>query len=189
MLMSKSLEHHLHIYDTRQQEARLRWLLVKEFGHPVPHSISKSWLVDEPWHGTCIIWQQGVWMYWGDVIFFISIIMFLSHDFYDGGVRRQQELLLLWLLLGEYGLYFSHTLQHVSGGRDGTIKVKIGYPSALEYQEVLPLWKESPIYSSIMVDDFDISHVKEWSYEMTGALLQRPTTLSLGSLGLLMECS
>ena len=40
-----------------------------------------------------------------------------------------------------------------------------------------------------MVDAFDNGHVKEWSYQLEVALLQRPTSLSLGRLGLLMECS
>ena len=91
--------------------------------------------------------------------------------------------------MAEYELIFSHTLHHVAGVDDATIMVQRGYSLALEDQEVLPLWEESPINSSIMVDEFGIWHVKEWSYEMTRALLQRPTTLSLGSLGLLMEYS
>ena len=39
-----------------------------------------------------------------------------------------------------------------------------------------------------MGDVFDNGHVKEWSYELAGAYLHRPIALSLGSLGLLMEC-
>ena len=127
-------------------------------------------------------------MYLDDVISFVSTIMLLLHSLYGEGVGRQQELLLLWKLLGEYGLILSHTLHDVAGVGDGTIMVQRGYSLALEDQEVLPLWKGSPIYSNIMVDEFDIFHVKEWSHEMTGALLQRPTTLSLGSMYLLMEC-
>ena len=115
--------------------------------------------------------------------------MLLLHGLYGDDVGRQQELFLLCKFLGEYGLIFSHNLHDVAGVGDGAIMVQRGYSLALEDQEVLPLWKESPIYSSIMVDDFDIWHVKEWSYEMARALLQRPTTLSLGSLGLLMEFS
>ena len=42
--------------------------------------------------------------------------------------------------------------------------------------------------SIIMGDVFDKDHVKEWSYELEGAYLHGPTMLSLGSLGLLMEC-
>ena len=95
----------------------------------------------------------------------------------------------LWMFLGECGLVLFHTLHNVAGVGDGTIMVQRGYSLALEDQEVLPLWEESPIYSSIMTDDFDMWYVKGWSYEMTGALSQRPIVLSLGSLGLLMECS
>ena len=113
MLMSKRLGSHLQIYDTGQQEARLHWLLLKEFGYHVTHSISRSMLVDGTWHNTCIIWQQVVWVHCVDMTLFMSIFMFSPHDLYDGGVRRQQELLLLWLLLGEYGLNLSHTLQDV----------------------------------------------------------------------------
>ena len=42
--------------------------------------------------------------------------------------------------------------------------------------------------SNIMGDVFDKEHVKEWGYELTGAYLNGPTSLSLGSLGLLMDC-
>ena len=97
-------------------------------------------------------------------------------------------MLLPWVFLREYGLILSHAWHDVARVGDGTIMVQRGYSLALEDQEVLPFWKESPICNNIMVDDFDIGHVKEWSYEIIVALLQRPTTLSLGSLGLLMEC-
>ena len=88
MLMNKRLESHLQIYDTGQQEARLRWLLLKEFGRHVTYPISKGMLVVGTWHGTCIIWKQGVWLQWVDVTFFMSIIMFSLHGLYDGDVRR-----------------------------------------------------------------------------------------------------
>ena len=126
-------------------------------------------------------------MYWGDVIYFISTIMLLLHSLYGADVGRQQGLLFLWRFLREYGLIFSHDLHDVARGGDGTIMVQGGYSLALEDQEILPLWKESPIYSSIMIDGFDMWDVKGWSYEVTGALSQRPTTLSLGSLGLLID--
>ena len=38
-------------------------------------------------------------------------------------------------------------------------------------------------------DDFDMRVVKGGSYELARPYLHRPTTLSLGSLGCLMECS
>ena len=123
-----------------------------------------------------------------DMIFFISVIIFSSHDLYDGGMRRQQKLLLIWFLLEEQGKIFSLSLHDVTGVGDGTIMVQRGYSLALDDQEVLPLWKELLMCSSIMGDVFDNEHVKEWSYELAGAYLHRPTTLSLGSLGLLMEC-
>ena len=141
------------------------------------------------WHGTCIIWKQVFWVHCDDMEFFMSIIMFSPHDLYDGGVRRQQELLLLWLLLGEYGLNFSHTLHDILGERDGTIKVQRGYPSTFEDQEVLPHRKETPTHSSMMVDDFGMWHVKEWSHGVEKALSLRPTAMSLGSMFLSMECS
>ena len=86
--------------------------------------------------------------------------MLFLHSLYGDGVGRQQELLLLWKILGGYVLIFSHNFHDVVGVGDGTIMVQRGYSLALEDQEVLPLWKESPIYSSIMVDDFDSRHVK-----------------------------
>ena len=101
---------------------------------------------------------------------------------------RQLELLLLWLLLREYGLILSHTLHDVAEVGDGTIMVQRGYSLALDDQDVLPLWEGLLMCSSIMGDVFDKEHVKEWSYELARAYLHRPTMLSLGSLGLLMEC-
>ena len=86
-MMSKKLESYLQIYDTGQQEAWLRWLLLKEFGH---HPLSKGMWVKKVWQDTCIIGQQGVWTHCVDMTFFISITMFSLHDLYDGGMRRQQ---------------------------------------------------------------------------------------------------
>ena len=106
-------------------------------------------------------------MYWGDVISFMSTIMLLLHDLYGDGVGRQKKFLLLWLFLRDYWLIFSHTLHDVSGVGYGNIMVQRGYSLALEDQEVLPLGKESPIYSRIMIDGFDLWGVKGWSYEMT----------------------
>ena len=62
--------------------------------------------------------------------------------------------MFLWILLGEYGLIFSHNLHDVAGVDDGTIMVQRGYPSALKDQEVLAHRKESPTYSNMMVDEF-----------------------------------
>ena len=99
----KRLLSHLNIYDTVYQEAWLRWLLLKEFGHHVTYPSPKGMVVEETWQDNCIIWKQGVWFHYVDMTLFLSIIISSPHDLYDGGVREQQELLLLWLLLGEYG--------------------------------------------------------------------------------------
>ena len=100
-MVSKGLVSHLQIYETRQYEAWPCWLLLKEFGHYVTYPFSKGMLWFEAFHGTHMIWQHNIWFY-GE--FYKSIIMMLLHDLYDDGVRRQQELMLLWKLLGEYGL-------------------------------------------------------------------------------------
>ena len=76
-------------------------------------------------------------------------------------------------------------MHDVAGVGDGTVMVQREYLLNLEDEEVLPLWEESPPHRSIMIDGFDMWDVKGWSYKMIGALLQRPTTLSLGSLGVL----
>ena len=114
--------------------------------------------------------------------------MVLLHYLYEGEIREQQEMLFPWVFLREYGLNLSHVCHDVARVGDGTIIVKMGYSLALYDWEVLPLWKEFPIYSSIVGDVFDNGHVKEWSYELAGAYLHRPIVLSLWSLGLLMEC-
>ena len=101
---------------------------------------------------------------------------------------RKLELIFLWLLLREYGMILFHTLHDVAGVGDGTIMVQRGHSLALDDKEILPLGKELLLYSSIVEDVFDNEHVKEWSYELEGAYLLRPSALSLWSLGLLMEC-
>ena len=112
-----------------------------------------------------------------DLTIFISILMFSSHGLYDGSMGRQQKLFLLWLYLGEQGHNFSHTLHDVVGVGGGTIMEKMGYSLALNVQEVLPSWEGPLICSSIMVNAFDIVHVKEWSYELARAYLHGPTML------------
>ena len=51
-MVSKKLESYLQIYDIGQQEAWLRWLLLKEFGH---HPLSKGMWRKDVWQDTCII--------------------------------------------------------------------------------------------------------------------------------------
>ena len=98
-------------------------------------------------------------------------------------------MLLLWLHLGEFGQKFSHTFHDISGKKEGTFMVQGGYPFALEDYEGLPCRKDIFSHSSMMVDIFGIWSVKGRSHGVTRALLLRPTTLSLESMFLLMECS
>ena len=55
--------------------------------------------------------------------------------------------------------------------------VQRGYSLALDDLEVLPLWKDLLICSSIREDVFDNEHVKEWSYVLAGAYFHRPIVL------------
>ena len=87
--------------------------------------------------------------------------MFSPHMFYDGGMMRQQRHLLLWRIEREQGKSCSHILHNVAMGGDG----------------------------NIMGGVFDIGHIREWTYELAGAYLHRPTVLSLWSMSLLMEFS
>ena len=61
----------------------------------------------------------------------MSMSMLLLHGLHDDDVRLQQESLLLWLFLGEYGLTFSHTLHDVSEVDGSTIMVQRGYSIAI----------------------------------------------------------
>ena len=79
--------------------------------------------------------------------------MLLLHDLYGDGVGRKLKLLLLWLLLREYGMILSYTFHDVARVGDGTIMVQRGYSLTLENEEVLPPWRGSLTYSSIIFDD------------------------------------
>ena len=57
-MMSKELGGYLQIYDTRQQEAWLRWLLLKEFGHHLANTLPKSRRLGKRRMDTCIIKQR-----------------------------------------------------------------------------------------------------------------------------------
>ena len=89
------------------------------------------------------------------------VILFSLHQLYVGGMMRQQRHLLLWRIEREQAKSWSHILHNVVMGGD----------------------------ANIMGEVFDIGHVREWIYELARAYLYRPTTLSLWSRILLMECS
>ena len=126
--------------------------------------------------------QKRVWAHYVDMTFFISITMFSLHDLYDGGMGKQQNILLLWMFLGEQEKSCSHTLHDVAGGGDGILSL------SLDDLEVLPLCKELLVCSKIMENFFDNENVKERSYVLAGAYLHWPTTFSLWSMNLWMEC-
>ena len=120
---------------------------------------------------TCIIEQNRVWMHGVDMIL-ISFIMSSSHDLYDGGMGRQQNVLLLCLFLGEQEKIFSHTSHDVAGGGDGIISLIFD-----DGLEALPTWEVFHICCSIIRGFFDKEHVKEQSFVLTGAYLHELTTL------------
>ena len=75
---SKSLLNHLKVYETGQQEAMLRWLLLREFVQAMTCPFPWGEKRKEDWQDTFIMGQQGVWMHYdGMVIFFhyISCMM------------------------------------------------------------------------------------------------------------------
>ena len=113
----------LHIYDTRQQEAWLRWLLLKEFGHHLAYTLPKSRRKEERWKDACIIRKHGFWIHDVDVTF-ISFIVSSSHELYDGSTRRHQALWLLELYSRERGNICSHLLCDVAGVEEGNIDRK-----------------------------------------------------------------
>ena len=75
----------------------------------------------------------------------ISFIVSSSHDWYDGGMGRQQNVLFLCLFLGEQGKIFSHTLYDVAGGGDGIISLVFD-----DGLEALPSWEVFHICCSII---------------------------------------
>ena len=76
----------MQIYDTGQQEAWLRWLLLKEFGHHLAYILSKGMRM-EMWQDAGIMEQQIVWVHSDDVTF-MSFTMSSLHILYDESMRR-----------------------------------------------------------------------------------------------------
>ena len=111
----------------------------------------------EAWHGTHMIEHQKTCLYGAS---YKTTIMILLYGLYEGELRQQQELLFLWLHLGEYGQEFSHTFHDISREEEGTFQVQGGYPSALEDYERLPYRKKIFSHSNVIVDGFGIWNVK-----------------------------
>ena len=97
-----------------------------------------------------------------DLMILISFIMSSSHELYDGGMGRQQNVLLLCLFLGEQEHICSHTLHDVVGGGDGILSLVFD-----DDLEALPSWEVFHICCSIIRGVFDKEHVKERSFVLT----------------------
>ena len=69
--------------------------------------MSMCLVLGRDWHDALMMCINGVNFYWADVTFHMSIIMFLLHDAHQEE-RKQQDLLFLWLLLGDFGLSILH---------------------------------------------------------------------------------
>ena len=68
------------------------------------------------WHDTLMMGDNGVFLYWDDMKVHMSFnMLLLLHDSQDD-VDRQQEILLLWILLGDSGPTYSPTLHNNVGG-------------------------------------------------------------------------
>ena len=80
---------------------------LREIGHHMTSPMSMCFVMGKAWHDALMMCIDGVYLYWADVTFHMSISMFLIHDAHEKE-RKQQDLLLLWLLLGEFGLSNLH---------------------------------------------------------------------------------
>ena len=67
------------------------------------------------WHSTLMMCNDGVCLYWDDMEFHMSIMILLLHYLHDN-VKRQQEILFLWLLLGDFGPTYSPAFHDNDGG-------------------------------------------------------------------------
>ena len=63
-----------------------------------------------------MMWHTGACLYYFNETSHMSISLLLLHDLHHDNARRHQESLLIWLLLGEYGLNYSHILHDTIGG-------------------------------------------------------------------------
>ena len=132
--------HALHMTRMQKEKAWLIWLLMREFGHHMIYLMSLYLLLFEIClmylyeflfgmylmfmyvlgvgrkYNSHMMWHKGACFYYVDETSHMSITIFLLHELHHGNARRQQEPLLLWLILGEYGLNYSHTLHDTVGG-------------------------------------------------------------------------
>ena len=122
-MRSKRLISHLQIYDTEQQEAWLRWLLLKEFGHHLEHSFSRRMGVEERWQDVCIMGKKRAGIHGADMKY-ISVMVPSSHELHDVSMRRQQALGFLEQSWREHKQIFSHMMYGVARVEEGTVIVQ-----------------------------------------------------------------
>ena len=94
-------------YGIQQEKACSLWLTMREFDHHMTSPMSMCFELCKTWYGTLMMCINGAYLYWDDMKFHMPMIMSLLHDAH-GEERGQQDLLLLWLLLGEFGLSILH---------------------------------------------------------------------------------
>ena len=69
--------------------------------------MSMCFVLRKSWRDALMMCIDDVSLYWADVIFHMFISMFFLHDAHEEE-RKQQDLLLLWFLLGEFGFSILH---------------------------------------------------------------------------------
>ena len=57
------------------------------FFHHMTYPMSMGVLLFGTLHGTHMIWQQGAWLCWADVTFYMLISMLFLHGLHDDDVR------------------------------------------------------------------------------------------------------
>ena len=95
----------------QQKKACSLWFHLREIGHHMTSPMSMCFVLGKSWHNALLMCIDDVSLYWADLTFHIPISMFFLHDAHEEE-RKQQDLLLLWFLLGDFFLSILH-------GRDG----------------------------------------------------------------------
>ena len=134
----KRLVRHLHIYDIGQQEAKLRWLLRREFGHHETCPFLKGMRMEGAWQDTFIMRQQGVWMHYDD-----RVILFPPYMMSDGGMKGQQGYFLLQRIGREKEKNCSPTWHSVARVKYATIMVQEVFSSWRRPLNMAALWRIS----------------------------------------------
>ena len=111
------LSHALCINNSMQQrKASSFGLSLREFGHHMTSPMFMCFVLFLIWNNTLMMCDNGFRLYWVDMTFHMSFSMLLLlHDSRDD-VKRKQQILLSWLLLGDFGPTYSPTFHDSVGG-------------------------------------------------------------------------